>query len=187
MKGLGLLRKEKNEKVHVFTQRFSIYLKNFSEADRPSDKVLIEYYTSALGPELAMFAKMKAKPTLIETYEEAERVEDERESVEDYPDLPGEKVADKRVLVSSKPREEHSHDLEGMMKTMQKLYNRIIDLEKEKDIQKTDRPYYSKREDNNHWKIPSPNSASINITEIGGIISVLFTSNLTLRRSALNG
>ena len=55
MKGLGLLRKEKNEKVHSFPQRFSIYLKNFSEADRPSDKVLVEYYTSALGPELAMF------------------------------------------------------------------------------------------------------------------------------------
>ena len=29
MKGLGLLRKEKNEKVHSFTQRFSTYLKNF--------------------------------------------------------------------------------------------------------------------------------------------------------------
>ena len=33
MKALGLLRKEKNEKVHRFTQRFSIYLKNFFEAD----------------------------------------------------------------------------------------------------------------------------------------------------------
>ena len=69
MKGLGLLRKEKNEKVHSFTQIFSTYLKNFSEADKPSDKVLIEYFTSALGPELAMFSKMKAKPTLVETYE----------------------------------------------------------------------------------------------------------------------
>ena len=65
-----------------------------------------------------MFSKMKAKPTLVETYEEAERVEAERESVEDYPYLPGENTADKRVLVLSKPREEHSHDLEGMMKTM---------------------------------------------------------------------
>ena len=51
----------------------------FSESDRPLDKVLIEYYTSALGPELAMFAKMKARPTLVETYEEAERVEAEKE------------------------------------------------------------------------------------------------------------
>ena len=61
--------------MHSFTQRFASSLKKISEADRPSDKVLIEYYTSALGPELAMFAKMKAKPTLAETYEEAERVE----------------------------------------------------------------------------------------------------------------
>ena len=38
----------------------------------------MEYYTSTLGPELAMFAKMKARPTLVETYEEAERVEDEK-------------------------------------------------------------------------------------------------------------
>ena len=83
MKGLGLLRKEKNEKVHSFTQIFSIYLKKFSEADRPSDKVLIEYYTSTLGPKLANFAKMKARPTLVETYEEAERVEAQRESVKD--------------------------------------------------------------------------------------------------------
>ena len=75
-----------------------MYLNNFSEADRPSDKVLIEYYTSALGPELAMFAKMKAKPTLVETYEEAERVEAERESVEDYPDLLGERIADRKVF-----------------------------------------------------------------------------------------
>ena len=65
--------------MHNFTQRFAAYLKNFSAVDKPSDKVLIEYYTSDLGPNLAMFSKMKVKPTLSETYEEAER-----ESIEDY-------------------------------------------------------------------------------------------------------
>ena len=69
MKGLGLLKKEKDEKVHNFTQRFSTYLKKFSETDRPLDKVLIEYYTSALGPKLSI-AKVKDRPTLVETYEE---------------------------------------------------------------------------------------------------------------------
>ena len=63
-----------------------LILKKKSGADKPSDKVLIEYYTSALRPELAMFAKMSTKPTLSETYEEAERVEAERESIEDYPE-----------------------------------------------------------------------------------------------------
>ena len=64
MKGLCALNKERKEKVHSFTQRFPTYLNFFSETDKPLDKVLIEYYTSALGPDLAMFPKMKAKPTL---------------------------------------------------------------------------------------------------------------------------
>ena len=72
--------------MHSFTQRFAAYLKKIFVADKPSDKVLIEYYNSALGPDLAMFTKMKSKPTLLETYEEAERVEAERESIEDYPE-----------------------------------------------------------------------------------------------------
>ena len=57
MKELWDLKKERKEKVHSFTQRFAAYLKNFSAAVKPSDKVLIEYYASALGPDLAMFAK----------------------------------------------------------------------------------------------------------------------------------
>ena len=86
MKGLCALKKQRKEKVHSFTQRFATYLKNFSKTDKPSEKVLIEYYTSALGPDLAMFAKGRAKPTLTETYQEVEVVEAERESIEDYPE-----------------------------------------------------------------------------------------------------
>ena len=79
------MKKERKEKVHSFTQRFASYINNFSATDKPSNKVLIEYYTSALRPELAMFSKMSVKPTLSETYEEAERVEAEKESIKDYP------------------------------------------------------------------------------------------------------
>ena len=76
-----------------------------------------------------MFAKMKVKPTLAETYEEAERVEAESESVEDYPDSLEDKTVAKRVSLLSKPRKDQSHDYQGMMKMLQKLSNRIIDLE----------------------------------------------------------
>ena len=131
MKGLCTLKKERKEKVHSFTQRFAAYLMNFYEANKP--KVLIEYYTSSLGPELAMFAKMKAKPTLAETYEEAEKVEVERESIEDYPERSGEKNVGRKALLFTKPKEEQSPDFESMEKMMQKLSNRIIDLEKEKE------------------------------------------------------
>ena len=118
MKGLGLLRKEKNEKVHGFTQRFSWYLKKISAMDRPSDKVLIEYYTSALGPELAMFTKMKVKPTLVETYEEAERIEAESESIEDYPDSCEEKATVRRSSLLFKSREDQTHDYHEIMKVL---------------------------------------------------------------------
>ena len=130
MKGLCTLKKERKEKVDNFTQRFPTYLKNFSEADKPSDKVLIECYTLALGPELTMFAKIKAKPTLVETYEEAEKVEAERESIEDYPERSGEKSVGRKALLFAKPKEEQSPDFESMEKMMQKLSNKIIDLEK---------------------------------------------------------
>ena len=85
-----------------------LILRNFSKTDKPSDKVLIEYYTSALGPELAMSTKMKAKPTLAETYEEAERVEAEKESIEDYPEQLGEKNVGRKALLFTKPKEEQS-------------------------------------------------------------------------------
>ena len=132
--------------MHSFTQRFVAYLNNFSETYRPSDKVLIEYYTLALGPDLAMFAKGRAKPTLTETYEEAEVVEAERESIEDYPEQSGER---RRTLLFTKPKEEKTPDYEGMAKMVQKISNKIIDLEKEKEVQKFFRPYYKKREDRN--------------------------------------
>ena len=67
----------------------------------------------------------------------------------------------------SKPKEDQSHDYQGMMKMLQKLSNRIIDLEKERDIQKTHKLHYPKKEGNNQWQVPPPNSASINIIEVG--------------------
>ena len=66
---------------------------------------------------------MKAKPILVETYEGAERVEAEKESIEDYLELPEEKTAGRRALLLSKPKEEQSHDFEGMLKMIQKLSN----------------------------------------------------------------
>ena len=75
-----------------------------------------------------MFAKMKSKPTLSETYEEVERVEAEKESIEDYLEQSREIFLGKKALLFTKPKEEQSHEFEGMLKMMQKLSNRIIDL-----------------------------------------------------------
>ena len=73
----------------------------------------------------------------------------------------------KRALLLSKPKEEQSHDFEGMFKMMQNLSNRIIDLEKEKEAQKAYKPYYKKREYNNQFKTPPHGSTSMNLIEVG--------------------
>ena len=65
-----------------------------------------------------------------------ERLEAEKESIEDYPKQSGEKTFGKKALLFTKPKEEQEHDFEGMVKMMQKLSNRIIDLEKEKENSK---------------------------------------------------
>ena len=49
---------------------------------------------------------------------------------------------------------------------MQKLSNRIIDLEKEKEAQKYYKPYLKRREDNSQYKPPPRIPASMNLTEV---------------------
>ena len=115
-----------------------------------------------------MFAKMKLKPMLAETYQEAERVEAESESIEDYLESFEDKTTVVRSSLLFKSKEDRSHNYHEMMKVLQKMSNPILDLENERDIQKTNKPYYPKKEDNNQWQVPPPNLASINITEIGG-------------------
>ena len=50
---------------------------------------------------------------------------------------------------------------------MQKLSNRIIDVEKEKEAQKSYKPYYRRREDNNQSKPPPHSPASMNLMKVG--------------------
>ena len=119
MKGLCALKKERKEKVHDFTQRFAAYLNNFTALNEPSEKALIEYYTSALGLDLAMFSKRSVRPTLAETYEEAEKVEAELESIENYPVQSKEKTfGNKKPLLLTKPKDERSQVFEGMVNMM---------------------------------------------------------------------
>ena len=94
-------------------------------------------------------------------------MEVERESIEDYPEQSGEKGAGRKALLFTKPKEEKSPDYENMAKMVQKLSNKIIDLEKEKEVQKFYRPYYKKREDSNQAPPPPQRNASMNLTDIG--------------------
>ena len=56
---------------------------------------------------------------------------------------------------------------EGMLKMMQKIHNRIIDLDMEKEAHKAYNPYYKKREDNSQPKPPPYIPSAMNLTDVG--------------------
>ena len=70
-------------------------------------------------------------------------------------------------MLPTKLKDEQSHEFEGMVRMMQKLSNRVIDLEKEKEAHKAYKTYYKRREDKNQSKPPPHNPASMNLTEVG--------------------
>ena len=41
----------------------------------------MEYLTSTLSPDITMFVKRSVKPSLVQTYEEAKKIEAELESI----------------------------------------------------------------------------------------------------------
>ena len=69
----------------------------------------MEYYTSALSLDIAMFVKRLVKTFLVETYEEANKVEDELESINKHSTDPEIKTfIGKNPLLLTRPKEEHS-------------------------------------------------------------------------------
>ena len=115
-----------------------------------------------------MFFKRLVNPTLVETYEEAEKVEAEMESIDPYPTQSEDKTfRNINPLLLTKPKDERSQELEGVVKMVQKLSNRIIDLEKEKEANKQFKPYYKKRYESVPSKPPSHSPSAMNLTEVG--------------------
>ena len=90
-------------------------------------------------------------------------------------------------MLFTKPKEEQSPDFKGMAKIMQKLSNRIIDLEKEMEAQKFYNPYYKEREDNNQSQCPLHGPASMNLTEVGMDNFCTFHQQPHSEKNCLNG
>ena len=112
---------------------------------------MIEYYTSALGSDIAMFVKISVKPSLEGTYEEAEKIEDELESVNKHSmESETRPFSSKTPLLLTRPKDEHSHELESVVNMVQNLSNKIVDLEKDKEAnsgRKQHKPFFKKRDE----------------------------------------
>ena len=90
------------------------------------------------------------------------------ESIENYPVQSEEKTfGSKRPLLLTKPKDEQSQGFEGMLKMMQKLSNRVIDLEREREAHKSYNPYYKGREYTNQPRPPPHSPAAMNLTDVG--------------------
>ena len=117
---------------------------------------------------MAMHAKRSIKASLAESYEEAKKIEVELESVNKYLGEPETKnFSNKKLLLLTRTKDERSNELEGVVKMVQKLSNKIVDMEKEKETKKQFKPYY-RRKDESGSSQPSTDSPSVmNLIEVG--------------------
>ena len=98
-----------------------------------------------------MFVKRLVKPSLLETYEEAKNVEEELESINKQTADSYTNIFNKKPLLLTKLKAEHSNELENVVKMVQKLSNKIVDLEKDKEagsFRKSFRQIFKKKEEN---------------------------------------
>ena len=75
-----------------------------------------------------------------------------------------------RPLLLTKPKEEHSNELENVVKMVQKLSNKVVDLEKDKGAiyyRNPFNPYYKKKEESGQYQPLVHNSFVLNFNEVG--------------------
>ena len=136
----------------------------------PAEETLMEYYSSTLFPEIEIFVKRSAKPSLLETYEEAKKVEEELESINKQSVDSDVKTFNKKPLLLTNPKEERSNELDNVVKMVQKLSNKVVDLEKDKEAsssRKLFRQFFKKKEENSPPQPPVDNSSMLNLTDVG--------------------
>ena len=70
----------------------------------------------------------------------------------------------------TRPKDEHSHELESVVKMVQKLSNKIVDLEKDKEgkLGRTlYKPFFKERYESGPSQPPTHSPSIMNLTEVG--------------------
>ena len=114
-----------------------------------------------------MFLKRSVNPFLVETYEEDVNIEAEIESTNKHSkELEIRNFGSKKPLLLTKPKDEHSHELESVVKMVQKLSNKIVNMEKEKEAKKQFKPYYNRRDESGPSQPPTHSPSVMNLNEV---------------------
>ena len=131
----------------------------------------MEYYTSALPPDIEMFVKRSVKPSLVETYEEKKSRGWNWKFINKHNVEPNVRTfSSKKPLLLTRPKVEHSSELENVVKMVQKLSNKIVDLEKDKEASssiKHFKPFFKKIDDIGPPRPPTDISSVLNFPEVG--------------------
>ena len=89
-----------------------------------------------------MFVKRVGKVTLVEKYEESKKVEVDLDSIARNTLEPKLKhTTRKRPLLLTNPKEEHSNELGNVVKMVQNLSNKVVELEKDKGFSSYRNPF----------------------------------------------
>ena len=67
----------------------------------------------------------------------------------------------------TRPKDEQSNELEGVVKMVQKLSNKIFDMEKEKESKKKFKPYYRRTYKSGSSQPPTHSPSIMNLTKVG--------------------
>ena len=118
-----------------------------------------------------MFVKRVGKFILVENNEAAKKAKADLESIANHTlELELKHTTSKIPLLLTNPKKEHSNELDNVVKMVQKLSNKVADLEKDKGVSpyiKPFNPYYKKREESEKPQAPVHNSVVLNFNEVG--------------------
>jgi hypothetical protein len=133
---LSSLKMNPKEKVKDFNQRF-LMLRNRILADsRPTESLIVAYYTKALHNNIVIWVKRSRNSTLLESFEEATQIK------KDILILKVNLNSESEIAPSSKNKIEiltrptqakiqpKNLDLESFQKVVLKLSNQVVDLKR---------------------------------------------------------
>lgn len=136
LKELGSLKMEGKEKVKDFNQRFTRILNKFAVDTKPRGSITVDYYTSTLPSTIAQFIKWAAKPTLLESYEEAIAIEKDLRAIvvikDDKSMKDSKHVSKKPQETPSKGRDKETIDIETLTRLVKNLTTEMSELKQQK-------------------------------------------------------
>ena len=156
---------EPKERIKDFNQRFLTLKNKIPVTSQPPEDIIIKNYTSALPKYSGMFVKRAGKTTLVETFEEAIKVEKDSMSYE--PDRSGKSdTFPRRKIEKLNSEKDKAFDVEHLQNAIRALTNEVVGLKKTNSEASSSRGYFKNQFKQNPNKINKTNtSADIVVNE----------------------